>query len=287
MSALDNIRFIFLYIDKYTMGKEWYFPEAVIPYNMFRYICKGSAEFFINGEKIEVKENQIIYIPIGCRMSCRSTSDSFEFYSIRFTTSVVYEGEDLLKRFYGIPRITENTGEDFYFKEIYKWVKSNHAAKKCFIGGYLNILIGTLSAPEFDTSDAGLEYLEPKASASLEELRRRGKGGLYRTDPRIQEVVDYVILNPTEKYTIEKMADMANLSKQRFTALFKQNTGKAPMEYLRDLRLTTAARRLLVSNDNISDIAYGVGYEDPNYFIREFKKRFGFTPNQYRKEGEA
>ena len=53
MSVLDNIRFIFLYIDKYSMGKEWYFPEAVIPYNMFRYICKGSAEFFIDGEKVE------------------------------------------------------------------------------------------------------------------------------------------------------------------------------------------------------------------------------------------
>ena len=287
MSVLDNIRFIFLYIDKYSMGKEWYFPEAVIPYNMFRYICKGSAEFFIDGEKVEVKENQIVYIPIGCRMSCQATSDSFEFYSIRFTTSVVYEGEDLLKRFYGIPRITENTGDDFYFKEIYKWVKSEHAAKKCFIRGYLNILIGALSDPEFDASDAGMEDLEPKADASLEKLLQRGEKSLYHTDPRIQAVVDYVILNPTEKYTIERMADMANLSKQRFTALFKQNTGKAPMEYLRDLRLTTAARRLLVCNDNISDIAYGVGYEDPNYFIREFKKRFGFTPNQYRKEGEA
>ena len=107
MSVLDNIRFIFLYIDKYSMGKEWYFPEAVIPYNMLRYICKGSAEFFIDGEKVEVKENQIVYIPIGCRMSCQATSDSFEFYSIRFTTSVVYEGEDLLKRFYGFLKQTD------------------------------------------------------------------------------------------------------------------------------------------------------------------------------------
>lgn len=285
MSLLDNIRFIFLYAGIYSMGKDWYYPESVIPYNMLRCICKGSADFFIDGEKVEVKENQIVYIPIGCRLSCRAVSDTFEFYSIRFTTSVAYEGEDLLKRFYGIPRITENKGEDVYFKEIYRWVKSEHVAKKCFIRGYLNILIGSLSDPELDPWDAGIEDLEPKAISSLKELKQKDRKSLYQTDPRIQAVVDYVIFHPTEKYTVEKMAGMANLSKQRFTSLFKQNTGKAPMEYIRELRLTTSARRLLVSNDNINDIAYGVGYEDTNYFIREFKKRFGFTPAQYRKAG--
>ena len=76
---------------------------------------------------------------------------------------------------------------------------------------------------------------------------------------------------------------MAELSKQRFSHLFKEQLGKAPMTYLKELRLTTAARKLLVTNDNISDIAYSVGYEDPNYFTREFKHAFGYTPNQYRK----
>ena len=96
-------------------------------------------------------------------------------------------------------------------------------------------------------------------------------------------VADYIILHPSEKYTPQKMAEMAELSKQRFSSLFKINMGKSPMEYVREIRLTTAARALLVSNDNINDIAYECGYEDTNYFIREFKAAFGFTPNQYRK----
>ena len=79
------------------------------------------------------------------------------------------------------------------------------------------------------------------------------------------------------------MAEIAGLSKQRFTHLFKEQTGKSPMVYIKELRLTIAARRLLVSSENVSDIAYEVGYEDPNYFIREFKAAFGYTPNQYRK----
>jgi len=38
----------------------------------------------------------------------------------------------------------------------------------------------------------------------------------------------------------------------------------------------------LVSNDPINEVAYNVGYEDPNYFIRQFKAAFGYTPKQYR-----
>lgn len=66
MSVIDNIRLTFLYIEFYSMGKTWVYPESYIPYNIFRYIVKGKAEFCIDGEEIIVKENQIVYIPQGC-----------------------------------------------------------------------------------------------------------------------------------------------------------------------------------------------------------------------------
>lgn len=75
---------------------------------------------------------------------------------------------------------------------------------------------------------------------------------------------------------------MAELSKQRFSSLFKEQVEKSPMVYIKDLKLTTAARKLLVSNTSINEIAYNIGYKDPNYFIREFKEAFGCTPRQYR-----
>lgn len=52
MSVIDNIRFTFLYIDLYSMGRTWVYPESVIPYNIFRYIVKGKAEFCIDSEEI-------------------------------------------------------------------------------------------------------------------------------------------------------------------------------------------------------------------------------------------
>ena len=277
---MDNMHFTFLYVDLYSMGKTWVYPENVIPYNILRYIVKGKAEFCIDGEEIVVEENQIVYIPSGCRMSCNALTDTFEFFSIRFTTSVFYESEDVLDVYYGIPRVTENHGEDTYFKEIYKWVKREHVAKKCFVRGYLDLLIGSLSVrgnvvDREESAFQGEVY-------DLEKIKRRAMKTRQRIDPRIEIVVDYIVLHPMEKYTPKKMAGMVDLSKQRFSSLFKANVGKTPMEYVREIRLVTAARKLLTSNDNINDIAYAVGYEDTNYFIREFKSAFGYTPNQYR-----
>ena len=113
---------------------------------------------------------------------------------------------------------------------------------------------------------------------NLEKIRRRIKKADTKIDSRIQVVIDYVLLHPSESYTPQKMADMAELSKQRFSCLFKEQIGKSPMAYIKELKLTTAARKLLVSNETVSDVAYDVGYEDPNYFIREFKAAFGYTP---------
>lgn len=276
MSVIDNIRFTFLYIEFYSMGKTWVYPESVIPYSIFRYIEKGKAELCIDGEEIIVEENQIVYIPQGCKMSCRALSEAFEFYSLRFTTSILYEGEDMLAEYYGIPRISANEGEDVYFKEIYKWVKKDSMVKKCFVRGYLDLLIGSLAMHGNKIDKVTGDFVE-------KSLRDRNSKKNEQIDPRIYMVADYIILHPSEKYTPQKMAEMAELSKQRFSSLFKINMGKNPMEYVREIRLTTAARALLVSNDNINDIAYACGYEDTNYFIREFKAAFGFTPNQYRK----
>lgn len=280
---MEQIRFNFLYIDTYSFGRTWFFPDSVIPYSMLRYIENGAGVFFIDGEEISVRKNQIIYIPQGCRMACHSLSDRLSFTSIRFISSVFLEGGDILSDYYGLPRLSEARGEEGYFRQIYSWVKSESPARMYFVRGYLELLLGSL-IERGKTAAEGQRPAPGREKSDTEEmLRQRIRKTTARMDARIQLVVDYITLHPTESYTPARMAEMADLSRQRFSSLFKEQTGKSPMNYIKELRLTTAARRLLVSSDPVSDIAYSVGYEDPNYFIREFKSAFGYTPNQYRK----
>ena len=312
-SAIDNIHFHFLYIDRYSFGRNWIFPKSSIPYNMLRYIESGTASFFIDSQEYSVKKDQIIYIPKGSQLSCFATSSHFSFTSIRFTSSVFFEGGDLLGDYYHLPKIMEGKGESFYFDEMYQWVKKNSPAKMFFVRGYLELLIASLIAkvnPEREQEEfppislntkndieeqaknsANLSSQNQPSSCSKKEateeqdlakIRNQIKKSGTGMDSRIQGVVDYILLHPNEKYSPSRLAEMAELSKQRFTSLFSSQLGKSPMVYVKELKLTTAARKLLVSNLHINDIAYELGYEDTNYFIREFKRAFGCTPKQYR-----
>ena len=280
-NALENVRFNFLYIDTYSFGRNWVFPESKVPYNMFRYIESGTGTFFIDDEEFHVFQNDIVYIPRGSRLSCYAGTDNFKFTSIRFTRSVFFEGGDFLSDYYNFPKVFEGREEKKYFDEMYGWIKKEDSARMFFVRGNLELLIGSLIAKvnmnqDLQNNNFALEGYD--AEKISKRIRKSGR----KIDTRIQGVVDYILLHPTEKYSPKKMADMAGLSRQRFAFLFKQQLGKPPMVYVRELKLTTAARRLLVSGVNVCDIAYELGYEDPNYFIREFKKNYGYTPNQYR-----
>ena len=67
-----------------------------------------------------------------------------------------------------------------------------------------------------------------------------------------------------------------------FCRLFKQYTGKTPIEYLNNYRIEQAAKLLIETNDSITDIAFDCGFENTSYFIRKFKAQKSATPKQYR-----
>ena len=283
-SFMNTIRFNFLYIDKYSFGRTWTYPESAIPYNMLRYIIDGSAEFVVDGETVIVRKGQVSYIPEGCWLSCKALEETFAFYSIRFTTSVFYEGANFLREYYNFPLVMDvGEGIEPYFGDIYKWVRTDKKSKSFHVRGALDTLIASLidilNSDEPDDVKAeinGLEY-------NLEQIRKRVKKSTVQTDPRIQTVIDYIMLNPTEEYTSDKLSGMAEVAETTFRRLFKEATGKTATEFIRQVRLTTAARLLLVSNDPVNCIAHDVGFEDANHFTRVFRQAFGMTPGRYRK----
>jgi AraC-like DNA-binding protein len=59
-------------------------------------------------------------------------------------------------------------------------------------------------------------------------------------------------------------------------------TGKPPLDFIRSIRMKRAAQLLEKSQLNISEIAYEVGFNNPKYFARFFKKEFNVLPSEYR-----
>lgn len=80
---------------------------------------------------------------------------------------------------------------------------------------------------------------------------------------------------------------LAGRSPEHVSRGLKHYTGETPTELVNRLRLEQAARRLLLSGENITTIAYDCGFETLSYFSSLFKKRFGLTPRDYRKTHRA
>ncbi|MET0261562.1 MAG: helix-turn-helix domain-containing protein [Rariglobus sp.] len=88
-----------------------------------------------------------------------------------------------------------------------------------------------------------------------------------------------------EPWTLEQLARFAKLSRTRLLLIFRQATGKSPIDYLIGLRIE-AAKRLLRQNElTVTEIALETGFGDSNYFARQFRLVTGQTPSTFRRRG--
>ena len=76
----------------------------------------------------------------------------------------------------------------------------------------------------------------------------------------------------------------SNMSRSPFFRKIKALTGMSPNDFIRMIRLKHAASLLLKSDLNISEICYDVGFVSPRYFRECFKKQFGHTPTDYKRD---
>ncbi|PSN29040.1 hypothetical protein C0J52_27879, partial [Blattella germanica] len=90
-----------------------------------------------------------------------------------------------------------------------------------------------------------------------------------------------------ENHNLHKVEDYArkmNLPEDTFNTLVKTSTGISAKQYILDLKITEAKRQLIYSHFNINEIAFNLGFEDPSYFTRLFKKKTSLSPSAFLKK---
>lgn len=96
--------------------------------------------------------------------------------------------------------------------------------------------------------------------------------------------LEYFNTNYNKDLNIDDYAASRGMSVSWFIRTFKQYAGTTPMQYIVALRITNAQMLLETTNYNVAEIGNFVGYENPLYFSRIFKKQKGFSPSEYRKQ---
>ncbi|MFA7230577.1 MAG: AraC family transcriptional regulator [Victivallaceae bacterium] len=99
---------------------------------------------------------------------------------------------------------------------------------------------------------------------------------------RLGELIGLLEKDYAKEWNLDKIARLPGMSKNNLLLVFKDATGQSPIDFLLNLRLRKAAEMLLNSDCNITEIALNTGFNDSNYFTRQFKSKFGCSPRQYR-----
>lgn len=97
----------------------------------------------------------------------------------------------------------------------------------------------------------------------------------------IEEATEYMKRHYMNPLTLEEMAELHAMSPKSFSYFFHKYTGVGPIDYLINYRMERASELLKAGIFPIRDIAVSVGYANPLYFSRAFKKKFGMSPSAY------
>jgi AraC-like DNA-binding protein len=132
-----------------------------------------------------------------------------------------------------------------------------------------------------------------EASAALRTtfcalLRLMQQSGAARSaTERTALVRDELMRNPARSHRLEDLSIRAGLSVPHFSLLFRQLTGYAPIDFLIRQRIKRACKLLDYTHASIAQIAEEVGFTDPYYFSRCFRRVMGSSPVKYRKTVKA
>ena len=217
----------------------------------FIYTVSGRmCDTFLSGEdrRVFVDAGEVIFIPKGCRYTATYLGENTEIKIVQFELadgSLPSYLREPIK--INIPDISERI--EAFFKPV-----ENHTAHHPFY--CLACLYGLLW--QIDENYAGI----PKKFKKLQ--------------PALSEISEYYRQNEP----ISHYARLCGMSEVNFRRLFREYTGLTPIDYRNDIRLTNARFKLQSGEYNVSEAAEAAGFSNLSFFIRLYKKKFGYTPKK-------
>ncbi len=100
----------------------------------------------------------------------------------------------------------------------------------------------------------------------------------------VERIQVYIEDNLKQPITLYELSRIAGYSPWHTLRIFKQLTGKTPLEYIRSLRLSRAALSLWNEENRVIDVALDFAFDSHEGFTRAFSEQFGMTPQNYRRE---
>lgn len=246
---------------------DWKFEHDVLLYHNLIYVYDGLGTFEYDGIKKQVKAGDLVFFPKGCCRSMRTdASRLLKLYTVNFHAALP---------------LKENAGWQIEPAEFsFAFIKSldDEAVRQQFMVLFerLNFLFLT-----------GENMQKVKLRETLSEILaladfcQNPKSISYSSRDKANKAVHYMTAHYGEKLTLKVLAESVGLSPSHFSAVFREATGRSPIDYLIHLRIFKA-KQLLSDGCSVTEVARAVGFSDIYYFSNLFRKIEGVSPSRYR-----
>lgn len=228
------------------------------------YVANGKTHFWFDGkEKIVSAGHMVLYKPEEIQKYVYYLDDNPEVFWIHFTGSDVknilaYHGISLDEHVFYCGVLPDYKA---LFRKIIQELQLCRYGYEDYIASLFNDILLLVDRQQHE---------QKKATGNVQE--------------QIERAAAYFNENYNTKISIDDYAESLHISTNWFIHNFKQYTGMSPAQYILSLRMVNAQSLLERTTYNIKEISEIVGYENPLYFSRVFKKEIGKSPAQYRKE---
>ena len=228
------------------------------------YVANGKTHFWFDGrEEIVSTGHMVLYKPEEIQKYVYYLEDNPEVFWIHFTGSDVknilaYHGISLDEHVFYCGVLPDYKA---LFRKIIQELQLCRYGYEDYIASLFNDILLLVDRQQHE---------QKKTTGNVQE--------------QIERAAAYFNENYNTKISIDDYAESLHISTNGFIHNFKQYAGMSPAQYILSLRMVNAQSLLERTTYNIKEISEIVGYENPLYFSRVFKKEIGKSPAQYRKE---
>lgn len=260
---------------------DWNFKNIDSPFTRLHYIKSGTAAIVRGSERIELKAGHLYVTPAHTPHSYENAGPFETYYLHIFFDS---HGRGSLFELMDIP--AEFSCPD-WIEDVFVRLKELHPDKALADydpGRYDNpeAFANKLSASSDSDLPVAMET-EGLLRLLLARLLQDAGTKVRDIDPRVGLCIDYINSRLDQEIRIDKLAELAALSKDHFIRLFAAETGLTPLRYINKKKIEEAQLRLLLERSkSVKDIAFELGFENTQYFNRLFHKLCGVSPGRYR-----
>jgi len=273
----DKLQFEIYPLTDYLAGSELHAQKPHIhTFYQIIWFMKGKGRHYVDFNEYAIEENALFFISKG--QIHHFDNNNYEGYIIHFNESFIADNENYINIF-----LRHNIFDSFEKEPLFH-IKQADSQE-------LHNIVTQMQAEMWTPNQfAHREYLKVLLHLFLIIVQRFGIrkdcNGLSMNNPAHTLFVKFRKLleeNYREIHTVSGYADLLNVSSKTLTNCTNEISHQTPLQIINE-RLTLESKRLLAYSDkNISEIGFELGFEDPSYFVKFFKRITKMLPGDFRK----